>query len=70
MQRIVADTAGIVRELLVHPGDRIAAGQEVALIELMKMQIPVEALVGGVVATVKVQVGDAVEKGAVLFEIE
>jgi biotin carboxyl carrier protein len=70
MKRIVADTAGIVRELLVAPGERIAAGQEIATIELMKMQLPVEASVGGVVMAIKVQVGDAVAKGTVLVEVE
>ena len=70
MRHVVADTAGVVWEILVTPGDSVAAGQEVAVIEAMKMRIPVESPVGGTVRAIAVAVGETIAKGAVLLTVE
>lgn len=44
--------AGTVWKVLVKEGDQIEIGQEVVIIESMKMEIPVESEVAGVVKTV------------------
>ena len=41
MANVNAAIAGIMSKILVKPGDSIVLGQEVAIIESMKMQIPI-----------------------------
>jgi acetyl-CoA carboxylase biotin carboxyl carrier protein len=43
MTDICADTTGMLWKLLVKEGDNVAAGDTVAILESMKMEIPVEA---------------------------
>jgi biotin carboxyl carrier protein len=60
---------GIVTEVLVAVGDRVVRGQEVVILESMKMETPVMSASDGVVTGIKVKVGDSVGAGAVLVEI-
>lgn len=53
----------------VKVGDRLVEGDELVVIESMKMEIPVSAPVGGVIEQLFVQVGQAVEAGTQLVEI-
>lgn len=62
--------AGVVLEFLVKPGDRVAIDQDVVMLESMKMQIPVQSLVAGMVKSIKVREGDFVDDGDILIEIE
>ncbi len=57
-----SEVAGSVFELLVAPGDTVAQGDTLLLVESMKMEIPVEAPVGGVVSAIHVAVGDPVSE--------
>ena len=59
--------AGTVLRVAVAPGDRVAAGTVLLLIESMKMEHVVEAAEAGTVASVDVSVGDAVGSGDVLL---
>ena len=59
--------AGTVLRVAVAPGDRVAAGTVLLLIESMKMEHVVEAAAAGTVASVDVSVGDAVGSGDVLL---
>ncbi|BDG59440.1 acetyl-CoA carboxylase biotin carboxyl carrier protein subunit [Caldinitratiruptor microaerophilus] len=70
MRQVVASMAGTVWKVLVKPGDRLAPGQDVVILESMKMEIPVAADGGGVVQDVKVREGDFVNDGDVLVELE
>ncbi len=70
MRDVICETAGVVREILVAPGESVSAGQEVAVIEVMKMQIPVESPVSGIVRAIAVRAGETVPKGAVLLTVE
>ncbi|MCL8207966.1 MAG: acetyl-CoA carboxylase biotin carboxyl carrier protein subunit [Actinomycetia bacterium] len=63
MQAIVASLAGTVFKVLVKPGDTVTPGQEVVRLESMKMEIPVEAEVGGTVQEVLVSEGAFVNEG-------
>jgi biotin carboxyl carrier protein len=54
----------------VKPGDRIEAGQGVVVIEAMKMENELRATSSGVVRSVEVSAGTAVEKGALLVALE
>jgi len=70
MKRIVSNMAGVVLEFLVKPGDQVVVDQDVAMLESMKMQIPVQATIAGTVTAIKVNEGDFVDDGDVLLEVE
>ena len=70
MKRIVSNMAGVVLEFLVRPGEQISIDQDVVMLESMKMQIPVQATVGGTVKALKANEGDFVDEGDVLIEVE
>jgi acetyl-CoA carboxylase biotin carboxyl carrier protein len=53
----------------VSEGDEIAPGQQVAIIEAMKLMLPVEAERGGRIAEVLVGDGEGVEFGQPLFRL-
>lgn len=60
---------GTVIKILVRVGDKITIGQDVVILESMKMQIPVEAEVAGKVCGINVNVGDFVDEDDVLLEL-
>jgi biotin carboxyl carrier protein len=53
----------------VAPGDEVAAGQVVAVIESMKMQTEIKAPRDGVVERVPVSVGESFGQGAPLVAL-
>ncbi len=57
---------GVVTRVLVAVGDRVVAGQVLAVVEAMKMENEFRSPVPGVVSELAVQVGQAVEGGALL----
>jgi biotin carboxyl carrier protein len=67
---VAAEMVANVLEVLVAPGQDVAPGAALVLLESMKMEIPVLAEVGGRVSAVKVDVGDVVQTGDVLVVIE
>jgi len=66
---IRASMAGTVWKVLVKPGDAVAPGQDVVILESMKMEIPITAETGGTVTAVKVGEGDFVNEGDVVVEL-
>lgn len=66
---LVAEMVAGVLEVSVAPGDAVAVGDEVALLESMKMEIPVVAETAGTVVAVKVARGDVVQEGDVLISL-
>ena len=54
----------------VQVGDRVNEGDTLCIIEAMKMMNQIEADVAGVVKSIRVQNGDPVEFGQVLFVID
>jgi geranyl-CoA carboxylase alpha subunit len=65
-----ATVAGTVTRLEVGAGDTVIAGQTLAVIEAMKMEMRVTANAAGSVAAVRVMAGQQVEAGAILIELE
>lgn len=53
----------------VNEGDEVSPGQQVAIIEAMKLMLPVEAERGGRIAEVLVADGEGVEYGQPLFRL-
>jgi acetyl-CoA carboxylase biotin carboxyl carrier protein len=67
LTEIVAEMVANVLEVRAQPGAAVATGDEVALLESMKMEIPVIAEHPGTVVAVKVAPGDVVQEGDVLL---
>ena len=61
---------GVVVQLLVEPGQAVAAGQPLLILEAMKMQNEIGAPSAGTVKEVHVKQGEAVGAGAKLVLIE
>ncbi len=67
---IEAPMPGLVRQVLAHAGQAVAAGDRLAVLEAMKMEHALMAARDGVVAEVMVAPGDQVEAGAALIRLE
>lgn len=70
MKQIASMMAGVVIDILVKPGDEVTDGMDVAILESMKMQLPVPSDQAGKVKEVKVASGDFVNEGDVLMTLE
>ena len=67
---VAAPMAGSVWEILVKAGQSVAEGDELMILESMKMEIPVEAPVSGKVAAVVVGDKEKFSEGDVLVRLE
>lgn len=67
---ICATLAANVWKVLVTPGTAVVQGDVVAVPELMTMEIPITADIGGVVTAVRSQPGDLVLPGQPLASID
>lgn len=65
---LTASIAGTVVKVLVEDGQEVKAGDTLLVLEAMKMETEVTAPKDGVVATVRVGVGEAVQNGQVLID--
>jgi geranyl-CoA carboxylase alpha subunit len=65
-----APVAGVVAQVAVKPGDRVAAGQPLVCVEAMKMEMWQSAAAAGTVAAVHVARRDTVAAGARLVTLE
>lgn len=70
MSQIKASMAGNVWKVTVKAGDQVEEGQEVVILESMKMEIPIEAEATGKVKTILKPEGEFVNEGDVLIELE
>ena len=70
MADIAAHITGNVWKIQVAVGDSVSDGDEVVILELMKMEIPVESDDDGTVAEIKCEEGQAVSEGDVLIVLE
>ena len=61
--KIELETAGTVWKLCVAAGDAVKAGQELFIMEVMKMEVPYEAPTAGVIQEVMIEEGQVLEEG-------
>jgi len=61
---------GLVKVIFVEPGQEVAAGEPLAILEAMKMEHTLTAARAGKVAEVLAAAGDQVEAGAALIRLE
>ena len=70
MSEILAPMGGKVLEVKVNVGDTVAEGDEIIILEAMKMELPIAAETSGTVKEVKCNKGDTVEAEAVMIVLE
>lgn len=69
MTEIQSPLMGTVFKILISDGDEVVSGQEIMIIESMKMEHPVTSSVNGTITDVYVCAGDTVTAGQVLIKI-
>ena len=67
---LIAPMPGMIVRMHVEVGSTVVAGQGLVVMEAMKMENELRAASAGTVKSILVQPGTAVEKGAVLLELE
>ena len=70
MSEVKAPMGGKVIDVMVKPGDKVEDGEEVVIIEAMKMEMPIVTEAAGTIKEVNCQAGDTVETDAVLVVLE
>ena len=70
MGEIMSPMAGKVLEIKVNVGDKVEDGDEVVVLEAMKMELPIISEESGVVKEIRCKKGDTVESGDVLIVLE
>ncbi|MGH8155980.1 MAG: acetyl-CoA carboxylase biotin carboxyl carrier protein subunit, partial [Rhodanobacteraceae bacterium] len=68
--QIVAPMPGRIVLVKAGPGDKVESGQELLVMEAMKMELSLKAPRAGVLASVSAAGGDFVEADAVLVRFE
>jgi biotin carboxyl carrier protein len=69
-ENILAPMPGKIVELLVEENTRVMEGEPILILEAMKMQNEIIAVVAGKILKIHVKAGDSVAKDEVLMEIE
>jgi biotin carboxyl carrier protein len=67
---LMAPMPGLIVRINVQAGDTVQPGQGLVVMEAMKMENELRAVAAGTVKRVAVTAGSAVEKGALLLEME
>ena len=70
MPNVEAHITGNVWKIEVAVGDTVSDGDTVAILESMKMEIPVESEDDGTVKEIRCEEGQAVSEGDVLVVLE
>ena len=66
MADIEAHIAGTIFKIEKQIGDRVNEGDEVIILESMKMEIPLESPMAGVITDICVTEGQAVDEGTIV----
>ena len=67
---VTADMASIVWRITATEGEVVQPGEQLLILESMKMEIPVLAPAAGVVVDIPVAEGDVIDAGDTLVRIE
>lgn len=65
---LLSPMPGLLMKILVNEGDKVSAGQDLAIIEAMKMENTLTASVDGTVSKVVASIGDSLAVDAVIIE--
>jgi acetyl-CoA carboxylase biotin carboxyl carrier protein len=69
-EEVRAEMVANVLAVSVSEGEEVQPGQTLAILESMKMEIPVVPETGGVVRRVAIAVGDVVQEGDLLVSLD
>ncbi|MFS8478735.1 MAG: biotin/lipoyl-binding carrier protein [Micromonosporaceae bacterium] len=69
-EEIRAEMVANVWKVVASPGDTVAEGDTLVILESMKMEIPVLAEFDGVVKEIAVNEGDVVQEGDLIAVVE
>lgn len=67
---VVSQMPGVIVRALVAEGDEVSQGEPVMVVEAMKMENEFKAPCDGVVTSIPVQAGQAIESGTTILVIE
>jgi len=70
LTNIKAPMPGLVLDILVEPGQEIQKGDQLLILEAMKMENVLKSEGEGIVKSIEIEKGAAVDKGQVLIEME
>ena len=70
VSEIKSPMPGLVLDILVKPGDIIKKGDQVLILEAMKMENIIKSQTDAIVKSVDIETGVAVEKGQILIKFE
>jgi len=67
---ITSPMVGKILDVKVNVGDQVSEGDEVVILEAMKMEMPIVAPSDGTIKAINVTVGQSVESDTAIAEIE
>ncbi|MCX6333850.1 MAG: acetyl-CoA carboxylase biotin carboxyl carrier protein subunit [Bacteroidia bacterium] len=67
---ILSFIPGTVLDILVKPGQKVKFGEDLMILDAMKMQNQLKSSIDGTVKKIPVKKGDKVSKGTVLIVLE
>jgi biotin carboxyl carrier protein len=67
---ILSFIPGTVLDIMIKPGQKVSKGDELMILDAMKMQNKLKCIMDGKVKSIAVNKGDKVSKGTVLLELE
>jgi biotin carboxyl carrier protein len=70
MRSVLAPIPGVILSLNVKVGDTVAFGQELCVLEAMKMKNIIRSNRTGTISVIRVSIGDQVRHGQVLLEYD
>ena len=70
IEELATEVTGSVWKILVKEGDQVSEGDELVIIESMKMEIPVLAPADGTVREILAKEGDVLYEGATVVLLE
>lgn len=70
MADVTAHITGTIFKIETEVGAKVTAGDEIIILESMKMEIPIEAPIDGVMKEILVEEGQAVEEGDVIAIVD
>lgn len=68
--KIEAGAAGKVLKILKKEGDMVKVAEQVAILEIMKMETPVVSSDNGTITQIHVVEGEGIEAGQILFSLQ
>ncbi len=67
---LITNMPGKVVKILVNSGDHVSKGDPVVILEAMKMENEIKSPTDGIVKTIYVKEGDALEQGVLMIDLE